>query len=172
MTTIAIKDGILACEGKETHSDGFIVSWNTEKVLLHNDAYYGFCGSTHHTLVVMDTIKANGELTDVSPDITLQFIKMHKKGPPLLLWLENGHLTQEIIGKEGMAIGSGMNYAMVAMSCGKSAVEAVKEAIKWDCFSGGKVKSYSFNKPAKKVKKPKAVDMGVFDDWSEPDDKA
>ena len=170
MTTIAIKDGILACEGKETHSDGFIVSWNTEKVLLHNDAYYGFCGSTHHILVVMDTIKANGELTDLSPDITLQFIKMPKKGPPLLLWLENGHLTQEIIGKEGMAIGSGMNYAMVAMSCGKSAVEAVKEAIKWDCFSGGKVKSYSFAK-TKATKKPKKADNCVFDDWSEPDEQ-
>ena len=170
MTTIAIKDGVLACEGKETHSDGFIVSWNTEKVLLHNDAYYGFWGSTHHILVVMDTIKANGELTDVSPDTTLQFIKMPKKGPPLLLWLENGHLTQEIIGKEGMAIGSGMNYAMVAMSCGKSAVEAVKTAIQFDCFSGGKVKSYSFNKP-KAVKKAKKVEVGVFDDWEEVRDE-
>lgn len=170
MTTIAIKDGILACEGKETHSDGFIVSWNTEKVLLHNDAYYGFCGSTHHIFVVMDTIKADGELTDVPPDITLQFIKMPKKGPPLLLWLENGHLTQEVIGKEGMAIGSGMNYAMVAMSCGNSAVEAVKTAIQFDCFSGGKVKSYSFNKP-KAVKKAKKVEVGVFDDWEEVGDE-
>ena len=170
MTTIAIKDGILACEGKETHSDGFIVSWNTEKVLLHNDAYYGFCGSTHHILVVMDTIKANGELTDVSPDITLQFIKMPKKGQPTIIYLCDGHLSQEPITKSGYAIGSGMNYAMVAMSCGKSAVEAVKEAIKWDCFSGGKVKSYSFNKP-KAVKKAKKVEVGVFDDWEEVGDE-
>ena len=155
MTTIAIKDGVMACEGKETHSDGFTVSWNAEKVILHNDAYWGFCGSSHHIMVVMDTIRANDKLTDVSPDITLQFIKMPRKGQPMLMWLESGHLTQEAIPSSGYAIGSGMNYAMVAMSCGKSAVEAVKEAIKWDCFSGGKVRAYSFNKPEKKVKRLK-----------------
>jgi 20S proteasome alpha/beta subunit len=46
---------------------------------------------------------------------------------------------------------------MVAMSCGKSAVEAVKEAIKWDCFSGGKVKAYSFDN-VKKIKKEENKD--------------
>lgn len=169
MTTIAIKDGVMACESKEAYDDGMIVTWDAWKVALHNDAYYGFCGSSHHINVVMDTIRSDAKLEDLSPEITLQFIKMPRVGKPLLVYLSDGHVSQEPITKNGYAIGSGMPYAMVAMSCGKSAVEAVKEAIKWDCFSGGKVKSYSFNKPkvTKKVKKPNAVDVGVFEDWND-----
>lgn len=169
MTTIAIKDGVLACESKESYGCGMITSWDSQKVILHEDAYYGFCGTSHWVTVVIDTIRNGEKLEELSPDIDLEFIKMPKKGPPTLVSLCNGHLSQESITKNGFAIGSGMPYAMVAMKCGKSATEAVKVAIEFDCFSGGKVKSYSFNKPTKKVKK---VEVGVFDDWSEPDDKA
>lgn len=189
MTTIAIKDGVMACESKEAYDDGMIATWDAWKVALHNDAYYGFCGSSHHINVVMDTIRGNAKLEDLSPEITLQFIKMPKAGKPLLVYLSDGHVSQEPITKNGYAIGSGMPYAMVAMSCGKSAVEAVKEAIKWDCFSGGKVKSYSFARKVQSAPKEgkitreaarKAVravienrgEKGVFDDWSDPDDKA
>jgi hypothetical protein len=44
------------------------------------------------------------------------------------------------------------------------ATEAIKVAIEFDCFSGGKVKSYSFTKP-KATKKVKKADKSVFDDW-------
>lgn len=155
MTTIAIKDGVMACDSKESYSDGMITSWDAWKVALHEDCYYGFCGSSHWTTLAMDTIRNNGKLESLSPDIDLVFLRMPKKGKPSVVYLADGHLSQEDVTKNGYAIGSGMPYAMVAMSCGKSAVDAVKEAIKWDCFSGGKVRAYSFNKPEKKVKRLK-----------------
>lgn len=39
------------------------------------------------------------------------------------------------------AIGSGCKYAMAAMACGKTPAEAVKVAAKFDCFTGGPVRS-------------------------------
>ena len=173
MTTIAIKDGVMACDSRETQNN-MIVSDKTWKIALANDAYYGFCGTSHHIEVVITAIRSSRDLEELSPDVEMEFLYMPKTGDSKLVTLGSGHLSYETL-TGPYAIGSGMPYAMVAMSCGKSAVEAVKEAIKWDCFSGGKVKSYSFNKPkaAKKVKKPKAVDVGVFDDWEEGmDDKA
>ncbi len=144
MTTIAIKDGVMACDSKESYTQGMITSWDVKKVMLHNDAYYGFCGSSHWVVIVMEAIRSNHKLEELSSEIELEFIKMPKKGPSTLTYLGNGHISQQNISKGGFAIGSGMPYAMVAMSCGKSATEAVKEAIKWDIYSGGKVKSYSF----------------------------
>lgn len=43
-----------------------------------------------------------------------------------------------------LAIGSGDAFAMTAMDCGKTAVEAVEFAKKRDCFSGGEVHSWTF----------------------------
>ena len=39
------------------------------------------------------------------------------------------------------SIGSGSNFAMAAMECGKSAADAVSVACKYDVFSGGEVAS-------------------------------
>lgn len=46
-----------------------------------------------------------------------------------------------------VAVGSGADYAMAAMVCGKTADEAVEVAIKFDVFSGGDIQVLSVPEP-------------------------
>lgn len=46
------------------------------------------------------------------------------------------------------AIGSGGLIARVAMHCGKDAADAVKVAIDMDCYSGGRIETFTPNQPA------------------------
>ena len=60
------------------------------------------------------------------------------------------------------SIGSGMPYAMAAMSCGKTAREAVEVAKKLDCNTGGKIVSYSWDKIKQKKGKKKKNEMSTM----------
>jgi ATP-dependent protease HslVU (ClpYQ) peptidase subunit len=58
---------------------------------------------------------------------------------------------------EFIAIGSGGNYAMGAMACGKTAVEAVKIAAQFDAATSEPVEAYFLEEPEpKRAKAPKA----------------
>jgi hypothetical protein len=46
------------------------------------------------------------------------------------------------VNQDFYSVGSGMNYAMSAMECGKSALEAVKVASKFDLYTGMGTKHY------------------------------
>jgi len=49
--------------------------------------------------------------------------------------------------KAPIAIGSGEDFALAAMECGKNAIEAVEVAIKFDVYSGGEVQVASIPEP-------------------------
>jgi ATP-dependent protease HslVU (ClpYQ) peptidase subunit len=151
MTTIAIKDGVMACDSLVSagHSQSM---FKFPKVILHNDVYYGFAGACHDIIIMQDLIKGEIDLEDVPDSVIVTYITMPKNGAGYKCYFRKGVCTKMKL-PPFYTIGSGSDYALTAMSCGKSATEAVKEAIKWDLFSGGKVKSYSFktNKPVNKV---------------------
>ena len=157
MTTIAIKDGVMACDSQVT-TGTMISQFKFDKVILHNDTYYGFAGSCHNIQIVQSYIKGDLELGDIPDSVNVTYLCMPAKGPAYQRHLHKNFITLMKL-PSFYAIGSGADYAMVAMSCGKSAVEAVKEAIKWDCFSGGKVKAYSFNNVKKPRKAPRALNL-------------
>lgn len=167
MTTIAIKDGVMACDSLVTlgHTKSML---QYEKIMLHEDVYYGFAGACHSIDVVRLYITGEIEIGDIPESYNVTYLSMPKTGKAQQHHINKSCRTSFIL-PPYYALGSGSEFALVAMSCGKSAVEAVKEAIKWDCISGGKVKSYSFNKP-RATKKPKK-EVGVFDDWEEVRDE-
>ncbi len=142
MTTIAIKDGVMACDSLVSagHSK---TMFQFPKIILHNDVYYGFAGACHDIIIMQDLITGVIDLEDVPDSVTVTYITMPKNGAGYKCYFRKGVCTKMKL-PAFYAIGSGSDYALTAMSCGKSATEAVKEAIKWDLFSGGKVKSYSF----------------------------
>jgi len=150
MTTIAIKDGIMACDSQV--STGYTRSMLPyEKVILHEEVYYGFAGDCHSIDVVKLYIQGEVTLDDIPDHFNVVYLSLPKKGKPQQCRIHRGFKSSFVL-PPYYAIGSGSEFALVAMSCGKSATEAVKEAIKWDCFSGGKVKSYSFKENSKKEK--------------------
>jgi hypothetical protein len=57
------------------------------------------------------------------------------------------------INDQKFALGTGGDFAIAAMHCGKSAVEAVEIACIYDVYCGGKVLFHSFLGPADKPRK-------------------
>lgn len=142
MTTIAIKDGVMACDSQVSAGHSRTM-FQFPKVILHNEVYYGFSGMCHDIIIVQDLIRGKITIEDVPDNIHVTYIAMPKVGHAYEYYFRKG-ITTKMKLPSFHAMGSGAVYALTAMSCGKSATEAVKEAIKWDLYSGGKVKSYSF----------------------------
>jgi len=58
------------------------------------------------------------------------------------------------------AIGSGAKVALGAMACGKSAIEAVRIAARYDPYTGGRIVSETLEKAEVKRDRKKAVREG------------
>jgi len=144
MTTIAIKDGVMACDSQVTTGD-MRSDFKFEKIMLHDDCYYGFAGDCHNIALVKGYVRGEIDIEQIPDSVSLTVVALPKKGKPFEMTIRKGFMTAMDIPPH-YAIGSGGDFAIVAMHCGKDAVEAVKVAKHFDIFTGGNVKSYSFGK--------------------------
>jgi ATP-dependent protease HslVU (ClpYQ) peptidase subunit len=142
MTTIAIKDGVMACDSLVSQGD-MKTQFKFPKIIKVGDNIYGFAGSCHNILLVQEYLKGNIMFQDIPESVNIEYVSLNRKGHIMSHHICKGFSTQMPAPKTH-ALGSGGEYAMVAMRCGKSATEAVKIAIEFDCHSGGPVKSFSF----------------------------
>lgn len=139
MTTIAYKDGIIAYDSMTTAGD-IITNCNLNKKHIIDGCVFFMSGATcdyerffnvyfnkesnHKNLDAAAIIIDNGKLFLVSVND------------------DDGLWRQPLPLDNPVAIGSGQCYALTAMDCGLSAYDAVKMAIKRDCKSGGKIRTY------------------------------
>lgn len=144
MTTIAIKDGIMCCDSQLTASGTRVLHTKFNKVIKHDDVLYGFAGDCHHIAVVKAFITGDGGIDSVPESVDMTVVCLPKKGKPYEMTFRDGILTTMDITSPYYAIGSGCEFAMVAMHCGKSAKQAVEIAKHFDIYTGGAVKSFSF----------------------------
>ena len=147
MTTIAVNKKEMACDLQATHSGGLMFKIETKIIELKPEiaksmfgvkkAFIGFCGS------VDSWGEINGwfHMPDGKPPKCrgLEMIMLTDKG-------EIYHATNlsnwTIIKEKIFAIGSGMHFAVAAMDSGKTPLEAVKLAAKYDPNTGMGYKSY------------------------------
>ena len=80
-----------------------------------------------------------GEKPERDSDDDIELLVLKSSG----IYLVDYRFREVRICGKHYAIGSGAQAAMVAMNLGCTAVEAVKEAIKVDDYTGGKVRSLS-----------------------------
>jgi ATP-dependent protease HslVU (ClpYQ) peptidase subunit len=141
MTTIAYKDGVLACDGRLVDGNDMCASNTYNK--LHSFTYnkqricYGIAGSAADKDMLEKNIKSwlDGEIVfDHAPEI--RALVVHNK--KLYLYESGGFMP---ITDKHFAIGSGQTPASVAMRLGASAKEAIKIASDYDCFTGGKLRT-------------------------------
>ena len=137
MTTVAYRDGVMACDSLLT---GGFKSVIKDKVIKGRDATVGFCGDA--IAAYSSAMYLAGEVQDrpaaSSKDDVLFLV--YRDGD---LFLADSELRElPLDGNKFYAIGSGEQAAMTAMYMGASATEAVKMAIKVDENSGGRVKEY------------------------------
>jgi len=140
MTTIAWDGKTLACDSQATCND-VVMSSTTKKIFKNVGPYAAVAGAGSQGQVVewISWIKSgkNGDAPETK--VTMLCIKPNGRGVVIF----TGQSQEEITLTKNSAEGSGMDIAIGAMDAGKSAIEAVKIAIKRDIHSGGKVQSYT-----------------------------
>ena len=164
MTTIALKDGVMACDSKCTDEFGAFLT-RTQKIFrLPNGALLGTAGDADAR-----------ELMDLLGKATLKRLPSRKElaetqcGFSGILAFQSGQVfgvhiymlekgsdaewsAQIVEIEERMAaVGSGQQFAIGAMAAGRSARDAVEIACRFDSYSQGPVKEV----PVKAARKPK-----------------
>lgn len=132
MTTVAVKDGVMACDSQVT---GNFLS-KTVKVIKGDDILVGYCGDwvagmcfAQYIAGVVDE-EPKGSKSD-----EVEFVILRPDG----LYIADNHLREVKLKESFYAIGSGEQAAMVAMMMGATAKEAVNMAKKVDPYTGGRV---------------------------------
>lgn len=162
MTTIAYRDGILACDSEETHEDdksGEVSFYHTDKIYRRKckysadgskklaksyDALIGTRGEIGPSLIAVDWWGTGEEEPDDRMYSESQFdiLVLQPDG----LWTMDQYFRpwKINIDEEGyFAVGSGMKAALGAMYMGATAIEAIAAAIQCDPGTGGAIISES-----------------------------
>jgi hypothetical protein len=161
MTTVAFKDGVMASDSRSV-SEAVGICAPCKKIYTvlvgkkKKPYLVGFAGHNSSCMMFLEWFKSRDEalrtriLTHCGND----------KGFHAMIWdgkklYDADELcVVEVVDDEYYAIGSGAAHAITAMDCGKSAVEAVRFAIKRDINTGGRVVAVRLNDDDDKTKLP------------------
>jgi 20S proteasome alpha/beta subunit len=139
MTTIAYRDGILAADTRATDSGYHPGIYRCEKLFRVGNDIVGTAGDDTPGMVFLDWYthkdkrKPPSRLVDGEADFCC--LVLSKNG---LFWYDKWCRPNKVL-DEFYAIGSGGAYAMGAMGMGATAEEAVRQAARWDCYTGGDI---------------------------------
>lgn len=140
MTTIAVKNGVIAADSQCTTSFTRFDSVKLKRITSGPYAGYVFGGAgSVATLSVMLAQVTAGELSPISTDdegSSTAIVVSAQRG----YRLESGSMIPSRF-RGCYAVGSGCDFAMGSMLAGVSAVEAVRIATKLDLGTGGPVRS-------------------------------
>ena len=135
MTTIAFDGEIIASDSRSSIGNT-LGQGNRKKIFRKGNEFIAGAGYYDEVIKISEYLLHGGEEPKLSdPDFTIMHIKNNK----VFYYCNSVNPTPQT---PPFAIGSGDDFALAAMMCGKTAVEAVKIAIKCDVYTGGKVRSY------------------------------
>lgn len=138
MTTIAYKDGVIACDSRQTRG-GSIVSDDVVKCQVVDGVRFFLSGAVCDEKALIAAyfgtpspapVECSGYAVDGG---RLQMVGHDDK---------TGVWRQDLDPANPDAIGSGSAYALAAMDMGASAEEAVRAAMKRDIYTVGKVVTF------------------------------
>lgn len=142
-TTIAWKDGVLACDKQGTYYNQQCKV--TYKAIVddqgEHDRIFAITGDVARGLLFIDSI-VNDDKPSKRPKLKgTVVVEFDRKTGKLGLWQH--HLVCLPVEDKYWAEGSGGQIALGAMAAGATAVEAIKIAAKHDSYTGGGVQSWS-----------------------------
>ena len=143
MTTIAWDGKTLAVDSMVTN--GAVVVSTTEKKLFLDVGRFkaiAMAGSIVQLLPLIEWIRGGEKGDSPEMDGTDHLMCVTDKGKLLAFWHGCSDTGLQCDGVS--AGGSGCEIALGAMDAGATAVEAVKIACKRDVYTGGRVRSYTF----------------------------
>ena len=132
MTTIAarVSTGEIAADSMVSGDDSFYL---VEKLRRGKNSIYGACGDWDKCLKMLQVLSESGGDLDSDMDVTV--LELRNDG----LWIYEGTVIPARIKNDFWAIGTGANFAIAAMHCGKSVQEAVEIACMYDTSSHGPI---------------------------------
>lgn len=134
MTTVCFDGETLASDSR-MHGDKEYYQDNCKKIFKVGASYIGIAGDVSEGLLFLRWRK---DMTKEKPELTDAFDALEIKDGIAYQW--DKYLILLELGKTA-AIGSGCQFAIAAMECGKTAKEAIEVAKKFDSGTGGKVKA-------------------------------
>lgn len=137
MTTIAVRDGVMAADRRVTCGDA-IAGEVGKLMMLPDGRVVGVCGQPMGMAAVFEWIANGAKFDEVPPeskDGDIMALVLHPDGA--VEHFENGRPMR--IAAAFHAEGSGRAFALGAMAMGATAVQAVETAIRFDSKSGGGV---------------------------------
>ena len=93
MTTIAIKDGIMACDSLVSAGD-MKTQFKFPKIIKVGDNIYGFAGSCHNILLVQEYLKGNIMFQDIPESVNIEYVSLNRKGYIMSHHICKGFSTQ------------------------------------------------------------------------------
>jgi hypothetical protein len=131
MTTIAarVSTGEIAADSMVSGDDSFYL---VEKLRKGKNSIYGACGDWDKCLKMLQVLESGG---DLDSDTDVSVLEIRSDG----LWVYEGTIIPARIKNDFWAIGTGANFAIAAMHCGKSVLEAVEIACMYDTSSHGPI---------------------------------
>jgi len=167
MTTIAYRDGILAADSRVTHGEDGSARTHTCKKLFRKTITQGkktfevviaTAGESSPGMVFVDWYGTGKPIPDIFLHLGGDFTCLVLT--PQGLFEYDVYCRAEEVLDDFYAIGSGAKVALGAMACGKSAIEAVRIAARYDPYTGGRIVSETLEKAEVKRDRKKAVREG------------
>lgn len=138
MTTIVFRHGVLASDSQTTSSN---LRMHGVTKCIKTDTYLaGGCGHLETLAAWLDWVEG-GMQEDKKPegnDKSTLFL-IDKRG--FILEYDEKMYPMKVGKHPFFAWGSGRDFALGALECGATAVEAVRVAAKYDIYTGGRIKT-------------------------------
>lgn len=131
MTTIAYDGKTLAADTLASNG----IKWRFRKLYrLPDGSLFGAAGSCQEILAVLAWLRRGEKPSDLQ---NFEGLIVSQAGVSAL----GMRLMREPVVERYYAVGSGAHFAIAAMACGRSAVQAVRIAARFDPGTGGRVES-------------------------------
>jgi 20S proteasome alpha/beta subunit len=139
MTTIAYRDGVVACDSLVTEYERRVPIVLNKVIRLGDKSLLAVCGDAACLLPFARWLNSGCD----KPQLPSESCVIHfKNDGSICEYSESGHLDYEC---EYMSWGSGSGFANVALNMGSSAKGAVHEASKVDIYTGGDIHEFKVN---------------------------
>lgn len=138
MTTLCYHKGELAWDSRVT-AGNIIQKDNAQKRVKHKGLYFVLCGTVPDFPAFM---QAYTEGTG-GANLSVSAFVVHPEGLYRASTDESGIWRTKLSYNDVAALGSGMEFAIAAVDCGKTPREAIKVAAKRDNCTGGLVRTMS-----------------------------
>lgn len=150
MTTIAWDGRFLVADRQAT--DGYGHKRDASKILpLKDGRIFAGCGDWWDVQRVHQYLNGVGSKPESKDSAgTIGMLWAPKEGRMHTVASVGGEIVMMPITESRFAIGSGREYALAAMACGKNAAEAVEIAHVFDAFTGPRIDVFDLKRKAKR----------------------